>query len=877
MTPPNLSLVPPDGSTAAVAAPSIAAVYSDAGRGVDAASVRVFLDGVDVTAQAAVSVSSAVFTPAVELFQTTHTAVVSVADLAGNRTVSTSTFFIDSIAPVTTLLVNGAAASATNLVLVSTDSLGFAAVDGGTGVAQTLYAVDGGTETVFVSAFSLTVGVHALAFHSRDNAGNLGHVATAFISVLSTAAMGEPPSVGLTFPSPSALSVEQALGGVVDIRGTVYAADLFSWTLSAAPGVSAGEGFAAIASGATNVSGRLAAWDTTTLAGYFTLKLSAKNSSGGISDSTATVFVGKPSINFSIGKRAANAAISSLKNPQGIVVRPDGLIWVAVDADSRLLLVTPEGSLVATVGDGRSNDKGHSDDKGHDDDNGHGKDQDNRHGRNARTIVFKHPRGLSLDAAGNLYVADRDNDRVVKLSPDGAHALLEFDNGLKGPNDAVVDADGRVFVADTKHGRVRVFDASGAVLRDIPTGNGGRPSGVALSTEGLWVSDQARNTISLFTRGGALLKTLSGGGRVRGASVDHVQALYAADRAGDRVVKYDPQGALLWSLGSRRDEDECGRRSMTFLSDPADAAIGPDGALWVADSGHDRIVRYVLPTGQAHGSHHTAAVSGATSGVLENLKSPAARNVDPEEGGKVERDDGTGVHVPPNALAETLELTVKSADAARDADAKRKSRVANRVQPASEEVQYGPEGTIFSVPVTLTLSYDSARAALAGLDEDRLKVHYWNPTLGDWQVLDSVVDKVAKTVSARTTHFSVYQAMGAGGIGVAAGEDPTFGLKAAYAFPNPVRGASAVTIRIQPGLADGVDVRVYDLSGRKVHSSSAFTLNQLDDGNGLGSQYTYDHVWDVSGVGSGVYTYVITAKKAGQADIRKTGRVGVIK
>lgn len=108
--------------------------------------------------------------------------------------------------------------------------------------------------------------------------------------------------------------------------------------------------------------------------------------------------------------------------------------------------------------------------------------------------------------------------------------------------------------------------------------------------------------------------------------------------------------------------------------------------------------------------------------------------------------------------------------------------------------------------------------------------------------------------------------------------DPTFTFHAAYAFPNPVRGVSAVTIRIQPGLADSVEVHVYDLAERMVHASSDFTLNpNFNDGNGTGEQYTYDHVWDISGMGSGVYFYVITARKSGQADIHKAGRIGIVK
>jgi hypothetical protein len=143
--------------------------------------------------------------------------------------------------------------------------------------------------------------------------------------------------------------------------------------------------------------------------------------------------------------------------------------------------------------------------------------------------------------------------------------------------------------------------------------------------------------------------------------------------------------------------------------------------------------------------------------------------------------------------------------------------------------------------------------------------------------MPSTVDPVRHVVVALTSHFSLYQPLGVG-VGPAATADTTFGLKAVYVFPNPARGVRSVTFRVQPGQADSVSVRVYDLAGRKIHESSDFTVNSsYDDGNGLGAQITYDHVWDISGVGSGVYYYVITAKKAGHADLHKSGRVGVVK
>jgi hypothetical protein len=259
------------------------------------------------------------------------------------------------------------------------------------------------------------------------------------------------------------------------------------------------------------------------------------------------------------------------------------------------------------------------------------------------------------------------------------------------------------------------------------------------------------------------------------------------------------------------------------------------------------------------------------------IPDPALKRILRSHGGEVRRADRAAVSVPANALPQNLDITISQPDAADVAARVAVAANAGKAQ-ASLPVAFGPQGTIFLEPVTITLPYDPVLVASQGLREADLKVHYWNPRQQRWEDLPSTVDWALKTVSAKTTHFSVYQVLGpGGGIGVAAA-NATFGFKAAYAFPNPVRGQSTATIRVQPGLADSVEVRVYDLSGRKVHSSSDFrSLGAFDDGNGLGAQFTYEHVWDVSGIGSGVYTFAVVARKAGEQDIRKTGKLGVVK
>lgn len=118
---------------------------------------------------------------------------------------------------------------------------------------------------------------------------------------------------------------------------------------------------------------------------------------------------------------------------------------------------------------------------------------------------------------------------------------------------------------------------------------------------------------------------------------------------------------------------------------------------------------------------------------------------------------------------------------------------------------------------------------------------------------------------------------GSTGITALSGADPSFAFRDTYAFPNPAKKED-VTIRAQVGLADSVDVQIYDVSGRLVHSGSFPTSPKVvDDGNGKGEQYSYDYRWSTSGVGSGVYTFLITARKAGQKEIRKIGRAGVLR
>ncbi len=70
------------------------------------------------------------------------------------------------------------------------------------------------------------------------------------------------------------------------------------------------------------------------------------------------------------------------------------------------------------------------------------------------------------------------------------------------------------------------------------------------------------------------------------------------------------------------------------------------------------------------------------------------------------------------------------------------------------EVQFSPHGITFDEPVRLELSYKDAD--LTGVNEDDLKIYYYNENTGVWELVGDQVDKTKKVVVGYTNHFSRY-------------------------------------------------------------------------------------------------------------------------
>ncbi len=174
--------------------------------------------------------------------------------------------------------------------------------------------------------------------------------------------------------------------------------------------------------------------------------------------------------------------------PIGVAVMPGGGLAVS-DADNhRVLFLDGDGRVIKAVGTGT---------------------------RSGGENGFNVPGALTVDSAGNLYVVDTLNGRVVKLSPDGAFAgefgeLGDTAGTLSRPKGVAVDSSGRVMVSDGLMAAIAVFDPDGTYLgmigrrhaEDAASGSLFQaPAGLSLAGNTLCVTDRMAGLVKLDLSG----------------------------------------------------------------------------------------------------------------------------------------------------------------------------------------------------------------------------------------------------------------------------------------------------------------------------------------------------------------------------------------
>ena len=320
------------------------------------------------------------------------------------------------------------------------------------------------------------------------------------------------------------------------------------------------------------------------------------------------------------GVKATEATISLV---DGIAVAPNGEVYISRRSRNIVSRVDSKGMMTDIAGSGES---GYGGDRGP-----------------ATQAQLKMPAGLGFDKAGNLYIADRENHRIRKVDSKGIITTVAG-NGTAGfsgdggpatkaslnlPSGVVVDDKGNLYIADRSNDRVRIVNSEGIIKTFAGSGNEGyngdsmpatqatidKPFGLALDNNGnLYIADRGNNRIRKVNKAG-IITTVAGDGAFffmgdngpayrasiagpTGIAVDGNGNIYIADRNNNRIRVVDSLGMIRTFAGTGQQDyngaSEVARETNLHL--PFGVALDKRGNILIIDRSHYRI-RKVDPQG----------------------------------------------------------------------------------------------------------------------------------------------------------------------------------------------------------------------------------------------------------------------------------------
>lgn len=270
---------------------------------------------------------------------------------------------------------------------------------------------------------------------------------------------------------------------------------------------------------------------------------------------------------------------------------------------------------------------------------------------------FDGPAGVAVDAAGNLYIADRNNHTIRKLAPGGVVTTVAGSPGIadsldgtgaaarfNGPTSVAADATGTLYIADQGNHTIRKITPAGVVstwagLAGVPgsadgSGSGARfnlPAAVAVDAAGtVYVADASNDTIRKITADRTVI-TLAGSpgltgsadgtgaaarfGVPTGIAVDAAGTIYVADHDNQTIRKVTPTGVVTTFAGTAGAVGGGdGTGAAARFRSPAALAFDGAGTLYVADQDNSAI-RQISAAGVVTTLAGSAQQAGSNDGT----------------------------------------------------------------------------------------------------------------------------------------------------------------------------------------------------------------------------------------------------------------------
>jgi uncharacterized protein (TIGR03437 family) len=319
-----------------------------------------------------------------------------------------------------------------------------------------------------------------------------------------------------------------------------------------------------------------------------------------------------------------NAAVSALLSlPYGIAVDGSGSLYIADNGNNAVRKVSPAGVITTIAGNGK---KGFSGDGGP-----------------ATAAQLNGPEGITLDSAGNLYIADTGNNSVRMISPAGTITTVAgtgdpgyagdggtaLSSQLNGPESVTTDAAGNLYIADYGNNVVRKVSRSNIVTTLAGngsfeySGDGGsamnaqlyRPTGITIDRAGnLYFVDGGNNVVRRISPTGIIAKFAGNGtigyagdggsataaqlNNAQGLAADSAGNLYIADYGNECIRRVSLDGVITTIAGNGKIgfSGDGGPSTSAQLAFPFGVAADLAGNLYISDTGNARI-RRISPSG----------------------------------------------------------------------------------------------------------------------------------------------------------------------------------------------------------------------------------------------------------------------------------------